>query len=117
MKTNIGKYCEGTSAIRMPSSRTQDCRIISSDFPKRHSAVRKDRINGSVANPARHRSIQNKSRLKRMIHDAADSSEMFCSFMHEDVRGCAYDLFSSSEVIGASAIISVITILAAIVGA
>ena len=102
MSRRIGEYNEGTSAYSIQGETLGSCRIIRPEFPRTHNR----RSDIRVSEP--------RTRTARRIFEG---SELMCSIAFEDFRGCAYGIFSRTEVIVASVIVSVLAAIAIALGA
>ena len=85
MMRNSG-YVAGTAAYEIREGRSRTFRVI--------------------------RPVEKKSPISDFIRRTFERSEMLCSLVFEDVRGCAYSVFSRFEVIAASVIITALAALA-----
>lgn len=55
--------------------------------------------------------------VRSRVYASAYSSEMFCSLMYEDYRGCPYNTFSSSQIAFMSFALCVISAVSITLGA
>ena len=102
MRTCSGEYINGTSAIDLTKSSHVACKVVRIEFPAdRRRAHPNDRVN----------------RISRAARRAFEGSEMLCSLMFEDFRGCAYGMFARREIVFASMVVTVLAIIAIALGA
>ena len=102
MSRSIGEYNEGTSAYSIQEEAPGSCRIIRPEFPRTRTVRTQPSISESKTGPVRR---------------VFEGSEMLCSIAYEDLRGCAYGIFSKGEVIATSVILTALSALAIALGA
>ena len=94
MKRNLNQfYVTGTSALKLYESKpahATTARIVKLPRIERVDAKRERTASHARTSNGTSRS----SRLKKIL----DASEMYCSLITEDFRGCSYNLFSKQNV-------------------
>ena len=85
------EYVRGTSAVELTGTGRRELHVI--------------------------RPYGNRNPVLGFIRRTFERSEMLCSLALEDVRGCAYGIFSRFEVIAASVVVSALAVLAIALGA
>ena len=109
VRENAASYVRGTAAIKYPVSRSS------------RSCAKQPRLHGSgdirvVSYPVRKTAHQTAALGDRFWKIVA-SSEMACSLLTEDVRGCAYNKFSHMDVAVCASVVSLISLISIFVGA
>lgn len=102
MSRRIGEYNEGTSAYSIQGETLGSCRIIRPEFPQKQNRRNDTRVSES------------RTRTARRIFEG---SELMCSIAFEDFRGCAYGIFSRSEVVVTSIVLTALSVIAIALGA
>ena len=102
MRTRSGNYIIGTSAIDMRNGDSRPCRIMRLEYPAHQNRTRVHDLQNPIA---------------RFVRRACEGSEMLCSLMFEDLRGCAYGIFSRRETVIASVVVTALAVLAIALGA
>ena len=97
-------YVNGTSALKMPSSRDCICSNVI-DYPRIRKANKRQTTETGMHHPS------------GSIPSILASSEMFCSMISESALGCPYRAISNFDAKIASYAISAIAVIALVIGA
>ncbi len=102
-------YVNGTSALKVQSR------------PSTHgitfTAFKGGRRNRDNVIPASAASAQSKQTVRSFLQSALYASEMYCSLLFEDFRGCSYKVFTHAGIATLSAVSALVAIVALAFGA
>ena len=105
-------YVAGTSALKLYEH--EPAQVSTARIVKLPCIERVNDPKGRVSTPNKAANAQSRQqRLKNIL----DSSEMYCSLVTEDFRGCSYNLFSKNNVQLLATAGSAIAIISLIFGA
>ena len=108
-KRTINLYIDGTSALKPDFDVRERNRATIIPFPGHHAAIKHIQLMCDRADAAEAREPL-RSILKRMFYSVFASSEMLCSLLFEDVRGCPYQLFTKRSIAAISASMTLIAV-------
>ena len=108
-KHTANLYIDGTSALKLASNEQYGRRAAIIPFPSHAKAD--SRMPQSDDRKNAKRAITHSSTIfERLYHSVFATSEMLCSLLLEDVRGCPYRMFSRRDIALASASAALIAI-------
>ena len=108
-KRTVDLYIDGTSALKPAIDVHEGHRATIIQFPGNREVRQRPHLD--IRSSASNASAEpNQSILKRLFYSVFASSEMFCSLLFEDMRGCPYRLFSKRTIAATSVVVAVFAI-------
>ena len=116
-KRTANLYIDGTSALKPALDVHEGHRATIIQFPgnRNHEERQRLQLDGRPSVPTVFEAT-NRLSLKHLLYSVFASSEMLCSLLFEDVRGCPYHLFSRQTIAAASVAAAVFAIACIVIG-